>query len=140
MGHLTIGEVARRAGVNASALRYYERIGLLPEAPRVNGQRRYSSDALTRLGLIRMAQEAGFSLDDIRTLITGYPEDIPPGERWQDIAQRKLPEVDALTRRMQAVRQVLEESLECDCLTLDACAGLGWTTTPPEGQAQTTAP
>lgn len=127
MEQLTIGEVARRAGLNTSALRYYERVGLIARPPRVSGQRRYTSDVLTRLALIRMAQEAGFSLEEVATLVDGFPDDTPPAGRWQELARRKLPEVDAVIHRMQLVRQALEESLRCDCLTLDACAEEGWT-------------
>lgn len=126
MQQLTIGEVAQRAGLNPSAVRYYERVGLIPTAPRVSGQRRYSPDILNRLALVRMAQEAGFTLEEIRVLVSGFPEDTPPAERWQELASRKLEEVDALIQRMQTVRQVLLESLHCDCLTLDACAERGW--------------
>ena len=63
---LTIGQVASRAGLNVSAIRYYEREGLLPPAPRVSGQRRYAEQTLTRLGVIDVAKPAGFTLDDIR--------------------------------------------------------------------------
>lgn len=126
MQQLTVGEVASRAGLNPSALRYYERVGLIPRALRVSGQRRYSPDILNRLALVRMAQEAGFTLAEIRVLVSGFPEDTPPAERWQELASRKLAEVDALIQRMQAMRQVLQESLHCDCLTLDACAERGW--------------
>ena len=126
MERLTIGDVAHRAGLRTSAIRYYESVGLLPKPERAGGQRRYSPDVLTRLSLIRMAQEAGFSLDEIRTLLDGFPEGTPAAERWSELARRKIPEVDALIARMQAVRSVLEESLRCGCLTLDACAALGW--------------
>jgi MerR family redox-sensitive transcriptional activator SoxR len=126
MQQLTIGELARVSGLNPSALRYYESMGLLRPVARVNGQRRYDRESVNRLAVIRMAQEAGFSIGEIRTLLTGYPEATPASERWQDLARRKLPEVDALITRLQAVRAVLEESLRCDCLTLNACAELGW--------------
>lgn len=124
--NLSIGDVARRAGINASAIRYYERAGVLPQPIRVSGQRRYDDAVLTRLTVVRMAQEAGFSIEEIRTLFNGYPEDTPASERWQDLALRKLPEVDAMIERMLVVREVLSESLRCDCLTLDACADRGW--------------
>lgn len=126
MPHLTIGEIARRAGLNASALRYYERVGLLQTPARINGQRRYDGEVLTQLAIVRMAQNAGFTIEEIKTLVNGFPEDAPPAERWQEIAQRKLPEVDAMIRRLHTMRHVLEESLACDCLTLDACAERGW--------------
>jgi MerR family redox-sensitive transcriptional activator SoxR len=126
MQQLTIGELARVAGLNPSALRYYESVGILPAAPRVNGQRRYDREILKRLAVVRMAQEAGFSIGEIRMLLTGYPDGTSASDRWKDLARHKLPEVDALIARLQAVRTVLEESLRCDCLTLDACADLGW--------------
>ena len=128
MERFTIGEIAQRAGIRTSAIRYYESVGLLPVAERVSGQRRYGEDVLTCLTLVRMAQEAGFRIDEIRTLLGGFPDDTPPSVRWQDLARRKLPDIDALIARMQTVRQVLEESLRCDCLTLDACAEHGWAT------------
>ena len=126
MDGLTVGEVARRTGLRPSAIRYYEQVGLLESPRRVSGQRRYDGDVLTRIALVRMAQEAGFRLDEIRTLLGGFPDGTPPSTRWQEMAGRKLPEVDALISRMQTVRRVLEESLRCDCLTLDVCAHHGW--------------
>jgi MerR family redox-sensitive transcriptional activator SoxR len=62
---LSIGEVARRAGVSASAIRYYERNELLPEAERVGGQRRFSEETVRRLGIIGAAKRAGFTLDEV---------------------------------------------------------------------------
>lgn len=128
MEQMTIGDVARQTGLNTSAIRYYERYGLLPEPAREGGQRRYDREVLTRLAVVRMAQEAGFSLEEIRTLLNGYPDAAPAGERWADLARRKIPEVDALIARLQAVRATLEESLRCGCPTLDACAAIGWGT------------
>ncbi len=126
MQDLTIGDVARRAGLNTSAIRYYERAGLLSPPERVNGRRRYHEEVLTHLAVVRMAQEAGFTIGEIRTLVTGFPEGTPAAVRWREVATRKLPEVDATIRRLHVMRQVLVESLACDCLTLDACAELGW--------------
>ncbi len=128
MQHLTIGDVARRTGLNTSAIRYYERARLLPAPERVNGQRRYDEDegVLTQLAVVRMAQEAGFTIEEIRTLVSGFPEGTPAAVRWREVATRKLPEVEAMIRRLHIMREVLAESLACDCLTLDACAKLGW--------------
>ena len=126
MEWLTIGEVASRAGLRTSAIRYYESAGLIPAPKRASGQRRYTQDVLTRLALVRMAQEAGCTIAEIRELVSGFPEATPAGPRWREVALRKLPEVDALILRLQAVRSVLEESLCCGCLTLEACATSGW--------------
>lgn len=130
MERLTIGEVAQRAGLQTSSIRYYESMGLLPEPARVSGQRRYDEAIFTRLALIRMAQEAGLTIGEIQTLVSGFAEGTPASERWRELATRKLPEVDALIARLQVVRQVLEESLACGCLTLDACARIGWSHHP----------
>jgi MerR family redox-sensitive transcriptional activator SoxR len=126
METLTIGEIARRTGLRTSAIRYYERIGLIPEARRVSGQRRFGPDVFTHLAIVRMAQDAGFTIEEVRTLVSGFPEGTSAGDRWRAFARRKLPEVDARIERLFAVRRVLEESLACGCLTLDACAALGW--------------
>ncbi len=68
---LTIGEVARRAGVRTSALRYYEEVGVLPPPERKSGQRRYDETVLARLAVVRLAQELGFTVAEIRALGRG---------------------------------------------------------------------
>ena len=102
----TIGEVATRAGLNVSAIRFYEAEGLLPEAPRVAGQRRYGDETLNRLGVIDVAKRAGFSLDDIRVLLDATDRGEPAHNRLQELAVRKLPEVDELIRRVAGVGDV----------------------------------
>jgi MerR family transcriptional regulator, redox-sensitive transcriptional activator SoxR len=119
---LTIGQVAGRAGRSVSAIRYYEAEGLLPEAPRVGGRRRYSEDVLPRLGVIDVAKRAGFSLDDIRTLLDAGDAGEPAHASLQELAGRKLPEVEELIARAEAVRGWLEAAKACDCETLDVCA------------------
>jgi DNA-binding transcriptional MerR regulator len=78
---LSIGEVARRSGVTASALRYYERTGLIPAGERSGGKRVYGDELLDRLALIRVAKTAGFRLTEIRTLLRGFDRRTPPGAR-----------------------------------------------------------
>jgi len=121
MSMLTIGEVARRAGLRTSALRYYEEVGVLPPAERVSGQRRYDESVLARLAVIRLAQELGFSVAEIRSLVEGFDEVGVPSGLWREMAVRKLTEVDALIARAEQMKQLLEESLHCGCLTLDSC-------------------
>jgi MerR family redox-sensitive transcriptional activator SoxR len=118
---LTIGEVARRAGLRTSALHYYEEVGVLPPAVRVSGQRRYDEAVLARLAVIRLAQELGFSVAEIRALVEGFDEAGVPSDRWRELAKRKLTEVDALISHAEQMKQLLEESLHCGCLTLDSC-------------------
>ena len=121
MTMLTIGEVARRAGVRTSALRYYEEVGVLPPAERSGGQRRYDEAILARLAVVRLAQEVGFTVAEIRSLVDGFDGAGVTSARWQELASRKLSEIEALIRRAEQMKQVLEESLHCGCLTLDAC-------------------
>lgn len=118
---LSIGEVADRAGIAVSAIRYYERNGLLPEAERVGGQRRFTEATVQRLGIIDVAKQAGFSLDEVRVLLTSIDEGAPAHEQLQALAERKLPEVDALIERAQAMRDWLLTASDCGCETLDGC-------------------
>jgi MerR family redox-sensitive transcriptional activator SoxR len=119
---LTIGDVARQAGLRTSAIRYYEEIGILPDAERVNGQRRYGPDAVERLEVVRFAQAAGLSLDEIRVLFHGFGADVPPSPRWQEVAGRKLRELDEQAARIERMRRILEATLDCGCVTLEDCA------------------
>jgi MerR family transcriptional regulator, redox-sensitive transcriptional activator SoxR len=123
---MSIGEVARSAGVRPSALRYYESVGLLPPPERTNGRRRYDGEVLRkvldRLAVVRVAQQAGFTISEIRTLLNGYSEDTPPSERWRLLAEEKLPEVEALVERALGMKYLLERGLRCECLRLEDCA------------------
>jgi MerR family redox-sensitive transcriptional activator SoxR len=121
---LTIGEVARRAGVRTSAIRYYEEAGLLEEPERVGGKRRYDEEALRRLALIRDAKRAGFTLGEIRTLLHGFPAGTGAAQRWQALASEKLVEVDETIAQLRETRELLEEALRCECASLDECARL----------------
>lgn len=112
--HLTIGEVAELAGVQTSTLRYYEEIGILPAPKRVNSQRRYNREVLVVLAVIQLAKEANFSLNEIRDLL--YGDTGKPSERWQQLAQRKLEEINAVIARAEEMKQLLEEALESDAL------------------------
>lgn len=119
---LSIGEVASQAGVNVSAIRFYERRGLLPEPQRVGGQRRYTAAAVRRLGIIDAAKQAGFSLEEIGILLTSTDAGAPAHEQLRVLAARKLPEVDSLIERARSMRDWLTAASECGCETLDACS------------------
>ncbi len=121
---LTIGEVARRAGVRASGIRYYEEAGLLEEPDRVGGKRRYDEEALRRLALIGGAKRAGFTLGEIRTLLHGFPAGTGAAQRWQALASEKLIKVDEAIAQLRQTRGLLEEALRCECASLDKCARL----------------
>jgi len=118
----SIGEVAGRMGLKTSAIRYYEAVGVLPEPVRESGQRRYTAETVRRLEVLNIAKQAGFSLDEARVLLATRDGDTPAHEELRDLAQRKLPEVDALIERAQAMRQWLTTASGCNCETLDVCA------------------
>jgi MerR family redox-sensitive transcriptional activator SoxR len=123
---LPIGDVARAAGVSASAIRYYERHGLLPTPERSGGKRRYDERILPLLRVIEFAKEAGFSLREIEQLLHGFDRHTPPSRRWELLAEGKLREIDALIARAQGMRALLARGLECGCLTLEDCRLLAW--------------
>ncbi|MHB1224740.1 MAG: MerR family transcriptional regulator [Gemmatimonadaceae bacterium] len=119
-----IGEVARQAGLQPSAIRYYESLGLIPEPPRVGGKRRYDASVLEWLSLIALAREAGFTMKEIGQLVTGFTPGTRPAARWRELATRKLVEIDAMMARAERMRAVLHVSLDCGCFRLADCAAL----------------
>ena len=124
MKDMAIGEIARQAGLQTSAIRYYESVGLLPPPRRVNGRRRYDASVLRRLALIQLARQAGFGIADLRVLLIGFPANTPPSARWQRLATEKIAEMDALIARSQAIKAWLLEAMSCQCEGIDDCARL----------------
>jgi MerR family redox-sensitive transcriptional activator SoxR len=114
MPDLSIGEVARRAGLRTSAIRYYERIGLLPRPPRVGGQRRYDPYILDRLTIVRLGQYVGLRITEIKWLLDEVPGR-PPPERWRELARDRLIQVDALIAEAKAIRRLLQMTLDHKC-------------------------
>jgi MerR family redox-sensitive transcriptional activator SoxR len=110
---LLIGELAERAGLAPSAIRYYESIGLLPEPYRVSGQRRYGDDTLKRLEFIAAAQQAGFTLREIAELSDGF--DV------RGLAERKLPSAKAELQQARDRKRWLDTAAQCDCGSPDEC-------------------
>jgi DNA-binding transcriptional MerR regulator len=115
---LAIGELARRAGTATSALRYYERIGLLPRAERAGGKRHYPPSSAERLALVRLYQDAGFTLKEIRQLLAAGS-----GRRggWTPLAERKIAELDARIAEAQRAKTLLEHALACPHRDLLTC-------------------
>jgi MerR family transcriptional regulator, redox-sensitive transcriptional activator SoxR len=118
---MKIGELADRSGLNASAIRYYERRGLLPAPHRAGGQRRYPADALDRVLLIRFASEIGFTLSEIKVFLNGLRHDSPVGPRWKKLAHRKIQEVEGSILRARRLKSLLEHLLHCRCASLQVC-------------------
>jgi MerR family redox-sensitive transcriptional activator SoxR len=118
---LTIGQLADRFAINASAIRFYERRGVLPAPDRVSGQRRYGPDAVRRLEVLEVAKRAGFTLDESRVLLQSADAGTPAFEAIRELAERKLPDVEALITRAEAMREWLLTATACDCVSLDVC-------------------
>jgi MerR family redox-sensitive transcriptional activator SoxR len=122
MESLTISEVARQVGVQASAIRYYESRKILPAPQRIGGQRRYGPAAVHQLAVIRRAQEAGFSLEEIRQIFFGFRPSTPVSARWRKLAESKLAELDEQLARIQSMKELLERlRTRCRCETVDEC-------------------
>jgi MerR family transcriptional regulator, redox-sensitive transcriptional activator SoxR len=119
---LSIGQVARRTGLRPSALRYYEDAGILPAPARVSGRRCYDAGIIRRVDLLRFAQQAGFKLEEIKTLFYGFGTETPLSARWRTLARKKLVELDELAERVRRMRGALQLSLKCGCVRIEECS------------------
>ncbi len=122
MKELDIGEVARRVGIAPSTLRYYERERLIPAAPRRGGRRVYGEEVLDRLTIVQMAKSAGFTLAEVRELLSGASPATRPGRRWRAFARTKRAELEARIEEAERMRAVLEALASCRCRTFEECA------------------
>ncbi|MGE0791730.1 MAG: MerR family transcriptional regulator [Sandaracinaceae bacterium] len=119
---MKIGELARRARVPASTIRFYETIGLLAAPPRRSGRRVYEPEVVTQLRAIAALQYAGFSLAEIRELVPALASGRAPGPRWERAARDKLRELDATIHELRGARRVLARAIDCACGgSPDAC-------------------
>lgn len=119
---MTIGEVATRSGLQASAIRYYEKIGLLAPPHRSSGRRIYTPEIVPQLTVIRFATEIGFTLDEVALLLHDYPEDTAARLRWGALAKAKIAQVNEVIARANTVREILASLLKCSCQKLEDCA------------------
>jgi MerR family redox-sensitive transcriptional activator SoxR len=118
---LFIGEVARRAGVRTSTLRYYDDEGLVAPETRVGGRRRYGPAAVEQLATIRFCRALGFTLDEIRTILAA-PRGQTQKARWRGLVDAKIAELDGVVAQAGAMASVLRTSRDCDCLDVSECA------------------
>jgi MerR family redox-sensitive transcriptional activator SoxR len=120
---LAIGEVANRAGIAPSALRFYEKEGLIHAERSDGGQRRYHRDVLRLIAFIRAAQRVGLSLDDIRDALHTLPEGkVPTAADWARLSKGWRPLLDRRIEEMQRLRDRLDSCIGCGCLSLKTCA------------------
>ena len=116
---MKIGEVAKKAGIRPSAIRFYERAGVLPRANRKSGQRRYGSDVELYLTIIGYARDAGFTIAEIKVLFNGFQEDKPASARWTELAQKKWDDIEF--QSLQYMQRLLKQSMQCRCIQLEDC-------------------
>jgi MerR family transcriptional regulator, redox-sensitive transcriptional activator SoxR len=121
MTGMAIGTVARATGLAPSTIRYYEKVGLLPKPGRLSGQRRYGPEVLGRLRIVQLARDAGFTIAETKTFLTGFSAATPPAARWRSLAERKRAEIDATMARFARMKQLLDSSFHCGCLRIDDC-------------------
>lgn len=120
---LSVGELAKRAGVATSALRFYEDNGLIASERTAVGHRRYSADVLRRVAFIRVAQRVGLSLGEIRAALDTLPDKRTPTRRdWSRLATRWRPLLDEHLALLQRTRDQLDSCIGCGCLSLATCA------------------
>jgi MerR family transcriptional regulator, redox-sensitive transcriptional activator SoxR len=119
---LSIGEVAERTGVAVSALRFYEAEGMLASTRSSGGQRRFHRDVLRRVAFIRVAQQVGLTLDEIREALSALPDErTPTAADWARLSRAWKARLDERIRLLEAVRDDLSSCIGCGCLSLVAC-------------------
>ncbi|MEV6655262.1 redox-sensitive transcriptional activator SoxR [Streptomyces sp. NPDC051219] len=120
---ITVGELSARSGVPASALRFYEREGLISSRRTAGNQRRYTRDTLRRVAFVRASQAVGIPLATVRHALGLLPEDrTPTREDWACISQHWRQDLDARIRHLERLRDQLSECIGCGCMSISKCA------------------
>ncbi|HKD18144.1 MAG TPA: MerR family transcriptional regulator [Thermoanaerobaculia bacterium] len=113
---MLIGEVAKRTGLAASAIRYYEQQGLIPQAPRLAGRRQFEENDLAPLQVVQLAIDAGFTLAEARQLVRDFGRD-----RWRRLAEKKRLEIRATAAQLETMDELLGKLLRCECPSIEVC-------------------
>ncbi|MDQ3964550.1 MAG: MerR family transcriptional regulator [Actinomycetota bacterium] len=114
---LSITEVGEVTGLQSSALRYYEKAGLIKPAGRAGGRRQYESAVLHRLAVVALLQEVGFTIGEISELVNRRGK----WRRWRSLAEGKLVEIDTHMQRVAEARELLASAIDCGCSSLEQC-------------------
>jgi MerR family transcriptional regulator, redox-sensitive transcriptional activator SoxR len=118
----TVGQVAERSGVAVSALHFYEAKGLIKSHRTAGNQRRYMGDVLRRVAVIKIAQEVGISLAEVRTALESLPEGRTPNRKdWSLLSKGWREKLDHRIRQLEALRDGLDDCIGCGCLSIDKC-------------------
>ena len=118
---MKIRELARKAGIRCSAIRFYEKAGILPPASRQSGQRNFTPEAELYLAVIAAARSAGFTIAEIKMLFHGFRKNTPASARWRILARKKFDEIDLQISRMRNMQKLLKNSMRCRCMRLEDC-------------------
>ncbi|WP_406197476.1 redox-sensitive transcriptional activator SoxR [Kitasatospora sp. NBC_01560] len=120
---LTIGRLSERSGLATSALRYYEKLGLIHATRTTGGQRRYTRVTLRRIAFVRAAQRVGLSLDEARVALDRLPENrAPNGDEWDSVAGSWQSRIDEQIAELERLKAKLGGCIGCGCLSLTRCA------------------
>jgi MerR family redox-sensitive transcriptional activator SoxR len=119
---MTIGEVAAKTGLQTSAIRFYEKAGLLTPPFRKSGRRIYQTEVLHQLNIISVFKELGFSLEEVGLLLNELPKEKAASPRWLSLAQAKVQEMENIIVRATAVKRTLVDIMRCRCTKLEDCA------------------
>src|SRR5580693_446372 len=119
---VTISELARRAGVATSALRYYEQLGLISSQRTAGGQRRYARAVLRRVAFVRAAQAVGLSLEEVRAALARLPDERTPSKAdWNKVSATWIGRIDERIAELERLRETLNSCIGCGCLSLRTC-------------------
>jgi DNA-binding transcriptional MerR regulator len=118
---MRIGDAAKRVGIQASAIRYYERVGLLPAPLRIGGRRSYDDSILDLLTLVVFARHVGFSMREVRALFGNDVAGKRISKRWRALAQRKIAAIDQQVEHLHMARELLRRVSACRCVEPAEC-------------------
>lgn len=118
---MKIGDVSRQLGIPASTIRYYEREGLIDRQSRVSGRREFNAQAVFALRFVQLAQAAGFSIHEMKSLLQRYDQDPSPSGMWRSLTAAKRQSVREQIKDLRRMNRILGKLLDCDCETLNEC-------------------
>ena len=118
---MKIGEVSKALGISASAIRYYERKGLIKKQPRVSGVREFTADSISTLRFVQLAQNAGFSIDEMKLMLESYNRNSSVTAMWRLLAEKKRQEIQEQVTELNIMTEVLDNILKCECGSLKEC-------------------
>ena len=118
---MNIGDVSQQLGMPASTIRYYEKEGLLEAQVRVSGRRKFSHQALVTLQFIQMAQAAGFTIAETKSLLQHHKQDPGVMGLWRPFVEAKQTSIKQQIRDLQKMDRILDQLTKCECVTLEQC-------------------